>query len=413
MAFFQRLFIFGLAPLMAFVALHEYSPESFRALKNDLQTYIGGTPLSQYFAEPLPARSEIPLLVSSVSHQSHFEKMGAIAAALADLGHPVTFICGKVFEDAVSKLHPNINFYPFQGLDDKLSEEDLAHWMSLPSGVEGEIWITKKVIVGGAQDAHNTYQAYFEEFRKRYGTEKPLISLYDQSIGGHQTFLLGVPGVKPDASIGVSTMPLLLHSNDTYPMRTGKKPHQGPDARAIHQKAYDDHGDQYEWEVSQAWWAKLKEMGSTWDEFPQILDGMNRIPDRLMALGVPEFEFPRTDIGLDLRYFGALKTVKKTSSMTNNLPNWWDDLRNAKEAGKKIVVVSQGTVETKPEELILPTLEALKDAEDVFVVATFYQFEPEEVQGLVVPKNARVAKYIPHDELLPFVSVHALDKISN
>ncbi|KAJ4346915.1 uncharacterized protein N0V89_010848 [Didymosphaeria variabile] len=405
MTFFQKLFLFAFAPLAAFVVLREYSPGLFRALEDAIQPYIAGSPFSQYFGERPFARSEIPLLVSSVSHQSHFEKMGAIAAALAELGHPVTFICGKVFEDAVNKLHPNINFYPFQGLDDKLSEEDLAYWMSLPSGVEAEIWVTTKVIVEGAPDAHNTYQAYFKEFKEKYGNDKPLISLYDQTVAGHQTFLLGVPGIKPDVSIGISVMPLLVHSNDTYPARTGKKPHQGPNARAIHQRAYDGHGDQYEWEISKAWWAKLREMGSTRDDFPQILDGMNRVPDHLITMGVPEFEFPRTDLGFDLRYFGALRKVQKKSSATPDLPTWWDDLQQAKEKGRKIVAVSQGTVETKPEELILPTLEALKGRDDVLVIATFYLYEPEEVEGLVVPDNARVSKYIPHDELLPFVDV--------
>ncbi|KAF2448746.1 glycosyltransferase family 1 protein, partial [Karstenula rhodostoma CBS 690.94] len=234
---------------------------------------------------------------------------------------------------------------------------------------------------------------------------KPLISLYDQAIGGHQTFLLGVPGIKPDASIGISTQPLMLHSNDTFPMRAGKQPHQGPDARAIHQKAYDDHGDQFEWKISKAWWVKLKEMGSTRDDFPQVLDGMNRNPDLLITMGVPEFEFPRPGLELNLRYLGAFKKPQKKSGVIPDLPSWWDDLPKAKAAGKKIVVVSQGTVETNPNDLILPTLEALKDRDDVLVIGTFYISEPEEVPGLVVPNNARVARYIPHDDLLPFVDV--------
>lgn len=404
MALFQRLLLFGLAPLVVFIALRGHSPEYFHAFENAIYPYISKTPLSQYFAEPLPARSEIPLLVSSVSHQSHFEKVGAVAAALAELGHPVTFMTGVVFKEAVGKLHPDIKFVPFQGIDDKLTEEDLVHWQSLPPGVEAEIWVTTKVIVDGAPDAHNTYQAYFEDFRENYGDTKPLISIYDQTIGGHQTFLLGVPGIKPDTSIGISMQPLLVHSNDTYPSRDGKKPHQGPDARAIHAKAYESHNDQYEWEVSKAWWAKLKEMGSIRDKFPQVLEGMNLNPDILVTMGVPEVEFPRTDLSLDVRYFGAFQYPQKKQSTILDPPKWWDDLSKAKAEGKKVVVVSQGTVETNPNDLILPTLEALKDRDDVLVVATFYISEPEDVPGLVVPSNARVAKYIPHDKLLPYVS---------
>ena len=67
------------------------------------------------------------------------------------------------------------------------------------------------------------------------------------------------------------------------------------------------------------------------------------------------------------------------------------------------ICVSQGTVETLPEELILPTMKVLSDNEELFVIATFYTSEPEEISGLIVPANARVAKYVPHDELLPLV----------
>lgn len=405
MAFLQRLFLLSLAPLLAFFALREYSPETLQTFETALRSYVADTPLSQYLSDPLLPPSELPLLFSSVPQQSHVEKIAPIAVALAELGHPVTFICGRVFENYVSSLHPNIAFQPFEGNDDKFSEEDMKYWMSLPSGIEKEIWATNKVIVDGAPDAHNTYQAYFKNFRDRYGDTKPLISLYDCTVIGHQTVHLGVPGIKPDASIGISLLPLLLHSNETFPSRLGRKPHQGPDAQEVHQKAYESIKTEnpYEWEVSQAWWAKLKEMGSPRDDFPQVLDGMNVNSDYLVTMGIPEFEFPRKNVGIDLRYFGALKKPQEQQSESSDLPSWWNDVIQAKAEGKKIVVVSQGTVETKPEELILPTLEALKDREDVFVVATFYTSEPEEVPGLVVPENARVAKYVPHNALLPLV----------
>ena len=410
MAFFRKLLWSYLAPLIAFFALCGSSHGIFTALEQAILPYIADTPLSGYLFGSTVSPEEIPLLISSVTHQSHVEKIGPIAVALAELGHPVTFICGNAFENYISNLHPNVKFYPFQGLDDKLTPEDLAYWMSLPSGVEKEIWISKKVIVDGVNDAHNTYQTYFKEFRDKYGNQKPLISLYDCTVTGHQTVHLGVPGIKPDVSIGISILPLMIHSNETFPPRSGKIPHEGADAKAVHQEAYETikKDDPYEWEVSQAWWEKLKEMGSTQNSFPQILDGMNRNPDQLLTIGIPEFEFPRTELDIDLRYFGALKMASKSQETDKDLPSWWDDVHKAKQEGKKIVVVTQGTVETIPGELILPTLKALGENENIFVVATFYNSEPEEVEGLVVPSNARVAKYVPHDELLPLVSTQSL-----
>lgn len=405
MVFARKLFWIYLAPLVAIFSMRVSSLEIFAAFEQAIFPYIAHTPLAQYFFDPSTPPEEIPLLLSSTTQQSHVEKIGPIAVALADLGHPVTFICGKAFQDYISNLHPNVHFYPFQGLDDKLTPEDYEYWMSLPTGVEKEIWVTKKVIVDGAPDAHNTYQAYFKEFRDKYGDQKPLISLFDSSVTGHHTVHLGVPGIKPDVSIGINLLPLLLHSNETFPPRYGRIPHQGPDAKVLHQKAYETikQDDPYEWEVSQAWWEKLKEMGSPRQEFPQILDGMNRNADQLLAIGIPEFEFTRAELDIDVRYFGALTKARKDKDSAAILPSWWDDLMEAKSEGKKIICVSQGTVETLPEELILPTMKVLSDNEELFVIATFYNSEPEEVSGLVVPANARVAKYVPHDELLPLV----------
>ena len=104
-----------------------------------------------------------------------------------------------------------------------------------------------------------------------------------------------------------------------------------------------------------------------------------------------------------MHHFGAFKKVGEAKGAAKQMPSWWDDIAKAKSEGKKIVLVSQGTVEAKFEELTLPTLDVLKDRTDVLVIATFAIVEPQEVPGLVVPDNARVAKFVPFDVLLPLV----------
>lgn len=401
----QRLFALGIVPLIAFFALQIYSPDLFHSVQDIIQPYISGTPFIHFLPEPNLPRSETPLFVTSVTHWSHYEKIAAIAVELAQLGYPVTFITGRIFENHVDNLHPNIKFLPFQGLDDKLSKEDTETYMSLPSGVEQELFITKKVLVDGMSDGHETLQAAFREFRDQHSEEKPLISLYDQSVTGHHPILLGSPGIRPDASIGISLAPLAIDSNDTFPFRTGKAPHQGPDAKEVHRKAYAAFfEDRFNRELNEYWWAKLRDIGAAREKYPVILHAMNALPDYLMTLGIPEFEFPRSDLRDNIRYFGAFKKVGKQGDKEPELPNWWSDVARAKKEGKKIIAVSQGTVEVRPEDLVLPTLEALKDQEDVLVIATFVVTEPEDVPGLVVPDNARVAKFLPYDQLLPYVS---------
>lgn len=406
MGIVQRLLSFGFVPILALFALQFYSPDTFHAFQDAVQPYVSNTPLSHFLPYPLPHRSEIPLFVTSTTHWSHVEKIAAVAVELADFGYPVHFITGRVFEEHISNLHPNIKFIPTIGLDDKLSDEDMAYYLSLPSGVEQEVWIMKKVLVDNMPNGHETLQVQFKEFREKYGKDKPLISLYDVTVTGHHPILLGSPGIRPDTSIGVSIAPLTLDSNDTFPFRTGKPPHTGSNATAVHREAYEKFfDDKLNRELNEYWWAKLKDMGAIHDSYPHILHAMDALPDHLLTLGIPEFEFPRSDIRPNVRYFGALKKVgKQGGDKELKLPSWWDNIAHAKNEGKKIIAVSQGTVEVRPEDLVLPTLDGLKDRDDVLVIATFVVQEPEDVPGLVVPKNARVAKFVPYDKLLPLVS---------
>ena len=287
---------------------------------------------------------------------------------------------------------------------DKMNDEDIQRYLTIPAGEEQEVFIMKKVLVDAMPIQHRTLQALFEKHRSQYGDSKPLISLYDMTASGHYPVLLGAPGIRPDAGIAISLSPLTLDSNDTFPFRTGKPPHTGPDFKAIHAKAYSDlKNDWFHSELNGYWEQKLKDMGAEQEEYPSILHAFNALADHLVTLGIPEFEFQRSDLRPNVSYFGGLKKVGKFSGGELALPPWWDDIAKAKSEGKKIIAVSQGTVENNPHDLVVPTIKALEGKEDVLVIATFVLMEPEDVSGLVVPPNTRVARFVPYDLLLPMV----------
>jgi UDP:flavonoid glycosyltransferase YjiC (YdhE family) len=66
--------------------------------------------------------------------------------------------------------------------------------------------------------------------------------------------------------------------------------------------------------------------------------------------------------------------------------------------------VTQGTVATEPEALIVPTLQALAQ-ENVLVVATIIDKSIESIPLAALPANSRIESFIPHPELLPHVDV--------
>ena len=88
----------------------------------------------------------------------------------------------------------------------------------------------------------------------------------------------------------------------------------------------------------------------------------------------------------------------------HTLPEWWNDVLEAKAAGKKIVAVSSSSVVFDTSALIKPALEAFGGRDDVFVIATLVTSDVETLD-FEIPENARVAKFIPLDLALPYVCI--------
>jgi hypothetical protein len=403
MAVTQRLLALAFLPVLALLLSQTFYPNS---LQNKIQYYVTGIPLLQALvSEKLPSRSDTPLVVTAFPHWSHYEKIAKIATALAEIRYPITLITGRIFGDEVKALHPNIAFWPIRGKPDKMTEEDYELMKTLEPGSDGEtIFMQKKALIESMSDQHDTLQEVFQDFQKKYRRSKPLISLYDLPFVGHHLILLGSPGIRPDAVFGLSCHPIILDSNDTLPFHMGKRPHLGADAKAVHHEANQpDHIDHATREVSKAYWEMVRNLGAVHKHEWHIYHTMSALPDYLMSLGVPEFEFARSDLRPNIHYFGGLKTKEQNTVLIDELPIWWNDVAAALAAGKQIVVVSQGTVGTNLKDLLLPTLEALKDLKQVLVIVTTVTMDVADVPGLVIPSNARVSKFVPYDLLLPQV----------
>jgi UDP:flavonoid glycosyltransferase YjiC (YdhE family) len=126
-----------------------------------------------------------------------------------------------------------------------------------------------------------------------------------------------------------------------------------------------------------------------------VLDWAGRA-DAYIQFTVPEFEYPRSDLPATVHYAGAIPAAVSTPA----LPEWWSDL----DAGARVVHVTQGTIANRDfSQLVLPTLEALRDSEVLVVASTGGRAVGDLASDL--PANARVAEYLPYDQLLPKVDV--------
>ena len=111
---------------------------------------------------------------------------------------------------------------------------------------------------------------------------------------------------------------------------------------------------------------------------------------------VPSFEYPRGDLPDHVHFIGALLPSPPD---TFDRPAWWDEL----EEDRPVVLVTQGTVATNFDDLLMPAMRGLAD-EDVLVVATTAN-RTLALAGKRRPANLRLEPFVPFARLMPFVDV--------
>lgn len=130
---------------------------------------------------------------------------------------------------------------------------------------------------------------------------------------------------------------------------------------------------------------------------PVFLTDWPLLADRHLQFTVPSLEYPRNDLPTTVVYTGPV--IPKAAAGRRGLP--WDPKRET----RTVVHVSQGTWDNGDlGALVVPTLEALADRDDVLVVATTGRRGRTTVPGRV-PANAFVTDFLPYAELLPHVDV--------
>jgi UDP:flavonoid glycosyltransferase YjiC (YdhE family) len=135
---------------------------------------------------------------------------------------------------------------------------------------------------------------------------------------------------------------------------------------------------------------------------PQRVDGSlddAYSPHLVLAQGVPGLDYPRPDLPAHVHYVGRLAPEPRGDA---ELPAWWPELTAARAQGRPVVHVTQGTLDVDPADLLRPAIAALAGGEALVIGTT--GGAPESVLG-PLPDNARVARFVPHDRLLPLVDV--------
>jgi MGT family glycosyltransferase len=122
-------------------------------------------------------------------------------------------------------------------------------------------------------------------------------------------------------------------------------------------------------------------------------------PFLYMQGSIPGLEYPRTDLPPQVHFIG--QTIASGTPSPFEPPDWWSEL----STGRPVILVTQGTLSTNPEQLLRPAIEALGSIDALVIVTTGGTPVETVTAHQQIPENVRVESFVPFEHLLPHVDV--------
>jgi len=320
------------------------------------------------------------ILITSTPVIGHVNPLLPVAQTLVEAGHRVRFLTGRRYRDAV--------------------EQTGAEYLPLPSGADfddrriDEQFPGRVGLTGPAGIRYDMTEIFLRPMPQQLAAIDAAIAAEPVDVVLAESLFFGVlplltrPREQRPAVINLGIVPLGLLSRDTAPFGLGVQPMPGPFGR-LRNRMLTFVATKVIFAPVQREAERLVEQ-LTGSRMPQFLLNWLASADAVIQFTVPGFEYARSDLTTEVHFVGP---VSRSSTGAHARPDWWGDL----DSGKPVVHVSQGTVANQDfEELLLPTLRGLADR-DVLVVASTGG-RPVDALG-ELPANARVAEYLPYDEL--------------
>ena len=325
-------------------------------------------------------------LIGTIPAIGHVNPGLPIARTLVERGHEVCWYTGKGFKSTVEAT--GARFVPMSiGLD-------FSDPKSLP-----ESFIEKKKSLKGLEDFRfGLKHIFIDSAVAQLKDFTDILHDFPADILLCDSLFLGASWVHEKTGLpwaAFHTSALFLTSRDTAPFGLGIQ----PDASTLGHLRNHLLNWVYQRILLNDVTAYLDQVRGSVGLSPEGKDFFEAIlsPFLFLQATVPDFEYPRNNLPPSVHFIGPF-LPEPPSSFTP--PAWWDELKG----DLPVVHVTQGTVATDTNDLIVPTLQALAD-EDMLVVVTTGGQPIESIKLDPIPANARIEQFIPHYHLLPHVDV--------
>ena len=327
-------------------------------------------------------------LLCATPAYGHVAPMVAIGRHLVGAGHQVRMLTGSRFADLVEAAGMEHISLPVEAdYDDRNLAEEFKDGAHLTGIRRLQFDVTQNFV---AVMPHQ-----YRGIREQLLREPADAVLGETAFTGVIPLLLERDRPRPPVLI-CGVLPLTVSSRDTAPFGTGLPPSSSGFGR-IRNRALN-------LLVARGVFRRAQRLAQ--DHLAAL--GVNPLPvfvldgpslaDGMLQLTGEGFEYPRSDLRTPVGFVGP---VLPAAGSAFQPPAWWSDL----DAGQPVVHVTQGTLANGDlDRLIGPTLRALADR-DVLVVATTGNEESAADLQKTAPANARIAAFLPYDQLLGKVDV--------
>jgi UDP:flavonoid glycosyltransferase YjiC (YdhE family) len=311
----------------------------------------------------------------------HVNPVLPVARTLVERGHEVVWITGRAYEEKVEAT--GARFHPFpEAIDTSLvgMYEFFPEYAKL-KGLAQTRYMLKHVFLDACSAEFEAMDSVLSQF-----PADVLVS----DVAIFAPYFKSEMGGPPSALI--SFVPLALPSRDTAPYGLGIVPGDNW-LSGVRNRFLNFLGHRILLrDVTQYANTIRGELGLAPLEKP-FLRAMFELPDLVLCLTTPAFEYPRSDLPQNVHFVGPVFPKLDDDFRP---PPWWHDLSRP----EPVILVNQGTEATRLEDLVQPAIMGLKD-EPILVIAV------PVPQGQLgdLPDNVRAEPFIPFDRLLPHVDV--------
>lgn len=329
------------------------------------------------------------ILFANVPVDGHFNPLTELAVYLKNQGHDVRWYAGDAFERKLERLGiPRFPFKEAKEINQFNIDQHYPERTRLKAGVKKLQFDLKYFFVFRAEEYFKDISHIHEEFPFE-------IMVCDASFTAMQLVRRKLNALV----VSVGIIPLMQASKDCAPYGLGLTPSKSLVGR-MKQSVLRLLTREFVFKESMQEYNKVLARYGVPPAKGVLFDVPFSEANLYLQSGVPGFEYQRSDVAANVRFVGALRSYKDPAKVSAS-PPWLSRL----DGSRRVVLVSQGTMEPDHSKLIHPALEAFKDSDYLVLVATGFH-HTEALRQKYPQQNIIIEDFMDFDVVMPKCDVY-------